>query len=127
MDDEQAREALFLALEADAADRVVQAALADWFDEHGDTAAAACLRWLAARGRRPGFNSIQQTYGKFFWELDDRKPIINDPPAQLPGPLWQALRDNDEPHPVASFKSYRSARAAYLALLEAWRLAPVSP
>jgi uncharacterized protein (TIGR02996 family) len=124
MDDEQAREALFRALETETADRVAQAALADWFDEHGDASAAGCLRWLLKQRRRPGRAPHQPTYGKFFWELEAEEPIINDPPAQLPGPLWEALRDNDEPHPVGSFKSYRTARAAYIALLAAWKRAP---
>ena len=50
--------------------------------------------------------------------------IIDDAPAQLPEKLWLELKGNDEPHPVASFKSYRSARAAYLAAVAAWQALP---
>jgi hypothetical protein len=35
--------------------------------------------------------------------------------------LWLEIGDNDEPHPVGSFKSYQSPRAAYLALVAGWK------
>jgi hypothetical protein len=112
---------LFAALEEQPGDLVALAALADWYEEHGDADAVACLHWAARRERRPGLNPHQTTFGKFFWEREDPDPIINDPPAQLPGPLWLAVGDNDEPHAVGSYKSYKTAEAAYRALIEGWK------
>jgi len=112
---------LFAALEEREPDPTAQAALADWYEEHGDAEAAACVRWLARRGARPGVNEHQTIFGRFFWEREGPDPILNDPPAQLPERLWLAAGDNDEPHPVGSFKSYKTAEAAYRALLAAWK------
>jgi len=121
MNDESA---FFGALEQDHADAVTLQALADWYDEHDDPVAAACLRWVARHGGRVG-KAAGGYYGDYFWELQEPHPIRNDPPAQLPATLWRALKDNDEPHAVGSFKSYRSATLAYKALLAAWKQAPV--
>ena len=121
MRDETAREALFAALDAEAADAVAQNALADWFEENGELSAAACLRWVARNRRRPGHYARPTGYGHAFWEMQEREPILNDPPAQLPPPLFRQLGDNDEKHPVASYTSYPSPRAAYAALLAAWK------
>jgi hypothetical protein len=121
MRDETAREALLAALDADRADGVAQSALADWFEESSDQPAAACLRWAARNRRRPGHFPRQSDYGAYLWVRQEEKPIFPDPPAHLPERLWVELAGNDEPHPVASFKSYATARAAYLALVEAWR------
>src|SRR6516165_9564002 len=107
------REALLAALNVERGDAVSQNALADWFEEKGDSAAAACLRWVARNRRRPGHYPRASQYGHYFWELQEREPIINDPQAQLPAPLWRQLQNNDEKEPVASFKSYQSPRAAY--------------
>ena len=121
MRDETAREALLAALDADRADAVAQSALADWFEENGDQPAAACLRWAARNRRRPGHYPRQSDYGAYLWVRQEPQPIIPDPPAHLPEKLWLELKGNDEPHPVASFKSYGTARSAYLALVQAWR------
>jgi hypothetical protein len=121
MRDEAVREALFAALDADRGDAVSQNALADWFEESGDAPAAACFHWVARNRRRPGHYPRASKYGHYFWELQEREPILNDPQAQLPAPLWHQLRGNDEKEPVASFKSYQSARSAYADLVEAWR------
>jgi hypothetical protein len=32
-----------------------------------------------------------------------------------------AVGGNDEPHPVGSFKSYKTAEAAFRALIEGWK------
>jgi uncharacterized protein (TIGR02996 family) len=120
MPDESTRDALLGALDAKPDDAVTLAALADWFEERGETAAAACLRWAARNGRRPGFNPWQFTYGRFYWVRRGRRPIIDDEPAQLPAALWDGLDAHDEGRPVKSFKSYKSARLAYLALILAW-------
>src|SRR5436190_11362355 len=103
MNDESA---FFGALEQDRADAVTLSALADWYDEHDDAESAACLRWVVRRGRRVG-KVPGGYYGDYFWELEEARPIRNDPPAQLPDALWRALQDNDEPHTVGRFKSYR--------------------
>jgi len=122
MQDVETLDALYNALENSRGDPVTLSALADWFEEHDDLPAAACLRAAVDMGRQPGYNNHQFMYGKFFWELCEASPIINEPPAQLPRPLWEALPGNDEPHPVYSFKSYRTARFAYQALIAAWKL-----
>jgi uncharacterized protein (TIGR02996 family) len=114
------QEGLLAALDAAPDDRVAQSALADWYEEHGEGGAAECLRWVVRNGRRPGYNEAQTTFGKYFWEREGTRPILNDPPAQLPDELWQAVGDNDEPHGVVSFKSYQRPRDAYAALLAGW-------
>jgi hypothetical protein len=123
MPDEAARDALFSALDTQRDDYLALAALADWFEENGETAAATCLHWVVRTRRRPGFNAAQMTYGRFYWELEGPSPIIDDPPARLPGPLWGALDAHDEGRPTVSFKSYKSARLAYMALVIAWESA----
>jgi hypothetical protein len=120
MADEAARDALFLALEAQRDDYFTLAALADWFEESGDAAPAACFRWVVRTHRRPGYNVLQLTYGRFYWELEGKHPVIGDPLAQLPQVLWRALDAHDEGRPTKSFKSYKSVRLAYLALAMAW-------
>jgi uncharacterized protein (TIGR02996 family) len=121
MREQDVSEALLSALDADRGDVVSQAALADWFDEQGDAQAAECLRWVVRNRRRPGHYPAQDTYGSYFWELQEPAPLLNDPPAQLPEALWNAVGDNDEPHPVGSFKSYGSPQAAYRALVAGWK------
>jgi hypothetical protein len=113
-------DALFLALEERRDDHVALAALADWFEEQDDAGPAACFRWVIRTRRRPGYNPLQLTYGRFFWELEGPRPIIGDPPAQLPPELWHALDAHDEGRPTVSFKSYKTVRLAYLALALAW-------
>lgn len=120
MPDQAIRDALFATLESQRDDPITLAALADWFEEHDDAGAAACLRWVARNGRRPGFNSCQVNYGRYFWELQGPEPILDDPRAQLPAGLWIALEGYDEARPVNSFKSFASVRLAYFALLLAW-------
>jgi hypothetical protein len=112
---------LFAALEEKPDDAVALAALADWFEEHDDEGAAACVRWALRRRLRPGRNPHQTTFGKYFWEREGPEPILDDPRARLAEALWQAVGDNDEPHPVGSFKSYRTAEAAYRALVAGWK------
>lgn len=112
---------LFATLEESPADPVCLSALADWSEERGDSEAADCLRWAVRNGLRPGRVRGESPYGNFFWERKEQTPILNDPLAQLPEQLWLAVGDNEERHAVGSFKSYRTARAAYLALLTAWR------
>lgn len=120
MSDGGALRGLFLALEDPDAPPLCLAALADWYEERGDTPAADCLRWAAERDRRPGLNT-RPTFGAYFWELDGPDPLFDAPRARLPGPLWRALGENGEPHPVGTFKSYLSVQAAYLALIAGWK------
>lgn len=124
MSDHEYRDAFFAALELDREDAFALTALADWYEEHQDPQASTCLHWAARTGRRPGFNLYQFTYGRFYWVRQDPSPIIEDPRAELPPILWDALTDYDEGKPVISFKSYRSAQSAYLALLAAWKRLP---
>jgi hypothetical protein len=121
MPDNPIREALFAALEADCADRATLSALADWSEENDDPDASAALRWLIRTGRRPGFNEHQFLFGKFFWSLEDPHPIMADPQALLPAILWHEIAGNDESKPVTSFKSFKTARLAYLALIAGWK------
>jgi hypothetical protein len=114
-------DALFGTLEQHRDDPFTLTALADWFEESDDVAAADCLRWVLRNRRRPGYNPSQVHYGRFYWELEAPQPIIGDPPAQLPPLLWSELTDYDEGRPVVSFKSYQCARLAYLALIAAWK------
>jgi uncharacterized protein (TIGR02996 family) len=127
-------DAFYLALEETPGDRVTLLALADWYDEQGSAEAAACLRWVVAKGRCPfryrrGRLSIQSTTlhdGWYWWATDD-------PPAgpdwghsqecRLPSALWEQLRHTFDYRPN-NCKEYASVRSAYEALLEAWPLAP---
>ena len=84
MSNDTIHEGLQAALDETPGDKVVLAALADWFEEQGDGPATECLRWLVRNGRRPGFCEQQRRYGKFFWERYGREPVLNDPQAQLP-------------------------------------------
>ena len=120
MSDDAISEGLLAALDGVPEDPMARAALADWFEEHGDGPATECLRWTVRNGRRPGASKSLRDYGMVFWERLER-PLLNDPPAQLPEDLWLALGDNGEPHQVGHFKSYQSPRHAYLALLEGWK------
>src|SRR5262249_23221406 len=123
MADDATREALYRALDADPADALALGALADWCEEQGDLAASACLRRLLRQRLRPGRKFTGSPFGDYFWEHDGTPPILDDPRARLPRALWQALAGNGERRAVVSFKSYVSPRAAYEALLAAWRTA----
>src|SRR5690242_5440292 len=97
---EPTHEGLLAALDAEPGDDLARSALADWYEEHDDRQAVECLRWAVRSRRRPGVNERQLVFGKFFWELLEPEPILEDPLALLPDPLWTLLEDNDEPHPV---------------------------
>jgi uncharacterized protein (TIGR02996 family) len=64
MSDDPIREGLLAALDAAPGDKVAQAALGDWFEEHGDDLATQCLRWVVRNGRRPGFSELQKQFGR---------------------------------------------------------------
>ena len=82
MRDELVRDALLAALDAEHDDAVSQAALADWYEEHGDPPAAACLRWLARDRRRPFYYPRPGDNGPFLWIMQEDDPIVADALAQ---------------------------------------------
>jgi uncharacterized protein (TIGR02996 family) len=113
-------------------DRVTLLALADWYEEQGEPEAAECLRWTVRQGLSPfcyqrdggGVTVSSDAWhdGWFWWSVDEPSQTSDwghDPACRLPRALWQKLRHTFNYDP-AVFKEYRTRRAAYEALLEAW-------
>lgn len=131
--------AFYLTLEESPGDRVTLLALADWYDECGDDAAAACLRWAVEQGRAP-YLFLRDAWtsrtgpawhdGWFWWALDHERYGMDwghSRECRLPERLWKLLRHTFDYQPSV-FKEYDTARSAYEALLDAWKRGqPVTP
>jgi uncharacterized protein (TIGR02996 family) len=123
--------AFYLSLDQAPDDQVTLLALADWYEEQGDTQAAACLRWTVRRGLSPFryrvggavTQSGQEWHDGWFWWTVDEPYFLDDwrfdITCRLPRPLWAQLRHSFAYEPGV-FKQYPTRRSAYEALIEAW-------
>jgi uncharacterized protein (TIGR02996 family) len=127
--------ALYLALEANPEDRLIRLALADWYDDHDQFAAAACLRWLIAAGRTPYryFRDAPLRYhhetwadGWYWWTTEKEPEAWGYPEACiLPFPLWERLLHTFDYDPT-TFKEFATLRRCYEAVIAAWAALPES-
>lgn len=126
--------AFYFALEESPGDPLTLQALADWFDEQGNAASAACLRW-AVRTKRTPFHFERtgpltvvgnEWHDGWYWWVKEHPQAGADwgypAECQLLSRLWKHLRHSFDYTPSV-FKEYPSVRAAYEALLAAWPLA----
>jgi hypothetical protein len=123
----------FLALDEHPADELTSQALADWYEEHGQAAAATCLRWAARHSRRPFLyrrldNVLTIEPGKdfregwYWWGVQHQfhgGDWGHPAECRLPPRLWELL-PHTFPHRPSVFKQYPARRAAYEALIAAW-------
>jgi hypothetical protein len=137
MADPDALTAFYLALEDDPGDQVTLLALADWYEEHDQLAAADALRWTVQHGRRPycypadgglTVSSPEWHLGWFWWAVEDAvhtRDWGHPPHCRLPRTVWEKLRHSFR-HRPAVFKEYPRVRDAYEALIDAWpRVGPI--
>lgn len=128
--------AFYLSLEESPGDAVTLQALADWFEEEGQSDEAACLRWAVRRGlcpyrfRREADSAIPNSptlkEGSLWWALDD--PHYGNTwghprSCRLASGIWKKLSHTFEYEP-AVIKQYASVREAYEALLAIWSRVP---
>jgi len=124
----------YLALEENPDDRVTLLALADWYEEQDEPAAACCLRWAVGRDFWPfcycastGLTVSSGAWhdGWFWWAVDEPyhgRDWGHAPNCRLPRDVWGKLRHTFDYDP-AVFKEYPTRRAAYEALIDVWLLA----
>jgi uncharacterized protein (TIGR02996 family) len=91
---------------------------ADYLDEHGDPRAAA-LRWVVARGAKPAYDVVQNTWD--WWSRPPAEPDYYPDEAAvgravLPANLFCRLKGK----PTDIWKGYQSYRTALRDLLRAW-------
>lgn len=105
--------------------------LARWYEDHGQPAAAACVRWVRDGGLRP-FNYTRQAplaqhsevwhHGWYWWATREPGPQGewgHPRDCRLPHELWLHLR-HSFPYPPQVFKEYATLQTAFEALFEAW-------
>lgn len=130
-------DAFYLTLDETPGDLPTLLALADWYLDHDQPAAGACIRWTVQQGYRPfrylgpGQLSVSGDLwspGWLWWAIDDPSLRIDwGHPAHccLPPFVWDEL-SHSFPYDPAVFKQYPTTRAAYEALIDAWpRLEPI--
>jgi hypothetical protein len=128
-------DAFYLVLDDSPGDPLTTQALADWYEEQGNSTAAACLRWALRRGRWPfryfrhgplRVASDAWHEGWCWWVREDMASAREwGYPREccLPLVVWERLRHSFDYDP-GTFKQYPSRRAAYEALFAAWLSIP---
>lgn len=123
--------AFYLALEQTPGDPVTLQAFADWCEEQGDPDRAACLRWLARKGRFPfryhagaGLNVASPSLkeGWYWWAVDDPhygRDWGHPDSCKLPRFAWTRLA-NPFDYTPSVFKHYEGIEAAFKALFAVW-------
>lgn len=105
---------LYLALSDQPNDWATRAVLADWFEDAGQLAVAACMRWMVRQHKRP----YPSTRGTSHWFNAPRVTTDNDPESDLPEAVYNELREPAGLDDI--FRSYPTLRAADEDLYAAW-------
>jgi uncharacterized protein (TIGR02996 family) len=131
-------DAFYLALDESPGDPVTTLALADWYEEQGNSRAADCLRWAAENARWPfqyrkggPVKVFSQKFheGWYWWAVADSSADLDwgaeadwghPRECRLPRPTWERLKYISPGYQPSVFKEYPSRRAAYEALFDAW-------
>jgi uncharacterized protein (TIGR02996 family) len=125
--------AFFLSLDERPGDHVTLLALADWYEEQGQSNNANCLRWTVRnavypfRYRRDGGLTVSTESwhdGWYWWAYNDThygKDWGHPLHCRLPLHVWNRLRHNFNYAPSV-VKQYPTLRDAYEAMFEAWPL-----
>jgi uncharacterized protein (TIGR02996 family) len=108
---------LYQHLAGDPNDWATRGVLADWYEEAGQPAAAACLRWMIRRRKRP----YPSDSGTFHWFNAPRTTVAKDPESDIPEPVYQMLAQTAGLEDV--FRTYNTLRAAEEDFHAAWRQA----
>lgn len=101
---------LWVALERSPKDWVRYLVLADWYEEHGETKKATCLRWVSSENKQPFYDD-----DGWNWELSHG---VGTQSASLPDELFDQLPMENRDY--RTFRPYQKWRRALQALLEAW-------
>jgi uncharacterized protein (TIGR02996 family) len=135
MTDAETSEALYRTLEEDPGDLVTVQVLADWYEEHGETDKAECLRWTVRWDKFPfryrhgeiGIKCDNWHDGWLWWARPRKGDAWGHPPScQLPVEVWKRLQHTFDYHPPWVFKEYPSVRDAYDALFAVWPEVPAT-
>jgi uncharacterized protein (TIGR02996 family) len=106
--------ALYDDLAADPGNPGLRKVLGDWLEDHDQPAAAECVRWTAANGKRPYPGSARS----FVWfDAGKVDESLGDPESNLPAELFGLLEGGAA---QASHRRYPSLREAEEALQAAW-------
>jgi uncharacterized protein (TIGR02996 family) len=108
---------LYRSLTTQPDDWATRGILADWYEEAGQHGAAACLRWMIQRRKRP----YSSTRGTFHWFNAPRVTTDNDPESDIPEPVYELLGETAGLENV--FRTYSTLRAADEDFYAAWRQA----
>jgi uncharacterized protein (TIGR02996 family) len=111
-------DALYAALDQDPTDALARVALADWYEEQGDTLAAQACRWILEKGKRPYDYGDGRGWRWWCRHLGGRMDYDD-----LPEPLFRMIPQtpsNDLPDQKRVFPSRRAAEEA---LIAAFRMA----
>lgn len=131
MDTLHSPDAFFLSLDDAPGDRDTALVLADWYEERGEVAAAAALRWAIGRGLHPfrynrkasslAVHGPSWNDGWYWWAVEGAywAEWGHPRPCQLPRKLWDLL-PHSFAHEPSVFKEYPTRRAAYEALFAAF-------
>jgi len=121
--------ALYKAIEEKPLDSVSILALADWYEEQGQTEAAAALRWLAEQKKTPYRYIYQEELkvhfdqwksGWYWWATDAEGHDWGHPDScVLPHKLWSKLTHAFEYNPLV-FREYPTIQGAIDAFIRAW-------
>lgn len=105
-------------------DEVAFAALADYYEEQGDTASADCLRWCAERYAPNGDERPLSADAPCEWWDGGRQTIDRLDPSDIPTPIFLALVGGFISGGSSSkWKEYDSRLTAWRAMLKAWPVA----
>ena len=124
-------DAFYHSLDESPDDATTLSALADWYEERGDTDRAACVRWTIRRGIHPvrfvrdnaqavTVRGVSWRDAWYWWVIDERN-WAEVRACRLPPKLWNRLA-HSFPYEPGVFKDFPTRRAAYEALFEAWPL-----
>ena len=123
-------DAFLLALEADPSDALSRLAYADWLEEQGYDARAACLRWTARAGKRPSPANIKSAGACLWWAKDDPSVLSRRPEIshrhRLPEALYRATAALSDDEDSGASVYFRTRRDAELALQAAWESTPLA-
>lgn len=113
-------DALLAALCDDGTDGLVKLALADLFEERGEPARAACMRWCAENERRPSYSETTETYDWWAQIVNNELGCSEDRAACVPDDVIDRTRHSSPKDMGTFWVGFETRPDAWRALLAAW-------